>query len=49
MVRFKVHSIHELNEDVYDRSLEFWKIKPELCNNNPYFLNRVVFSGEATF
>lgn len=46
---YKVQLVHELSEDDPDRRLEFCEIFMRHCDENPNFLNSVVFSDEATF
>ena len=46
---YKVQLIHELSEDNPDRRLEYCESFMRHCDDNPNFLNSVVFSDEATF
>lgn len=46
---YKVRLIHELNEDDPDRRLQFCEGLMQRCDDNPNFLNNIVFSDEATF
>lgn len=46
---FKVHLVHELNEDDGDRRIEFCETMMNMCHANPQFRNRILFSDEATF
>lgn len=46
---YKVQLIHELNEDDPDRRLQFCEELMLRCDENPNFLNNILFSDEATF
>ncbi|KAJ8921281.1 hypothetical protein NQ315_013754 [Exocentrus adspersus] len=46
---YKVHLLHELNEDDPDRRLDFCEEIMFRCDRDPNFLNNVVYSEEATF
>lgn len=46
---YKIRLIHELNEDDYDRRLQFCENMQERCNMDPLFCANVLFSDEATF
>lgn len=47
---YKIHLHQELNEDDFDRRLEFSELMMERINQNPNFLSSLlVFSDEATF
>lgn len=46
---YKIHLHQELNEDDYDRRLEFCEIMMGWIDENPNFLYNIVFSDEATF
>ncbi|XP_054263254.1 uncharacterized protein LOC128986764 [Macrosteles quadrilineatus] len=46
---FKVQLIHELNEDDFDRRIEFCELMMQRCTLDPMFKNRIVFSDEASF
>ena len=46
---YKIKLVHELLEDDYDRRLEFCETMMAKIDANGYFLNRIVFSDEATF
>lgn len=46
---YKPTLLQELSEDDYDRRVEFCEFMMERINNNPNFLNNIVFSDEATF
>ena len=41
--------VHELNEDDFDRRLEFCEKMMNRIDNDPDFLFNIVFSDEATF
>jgi hypothetical protein len=41
--------IHQLNEDDYDRRIEFCETFLSLLNSNPDLISRVIWSDEATF
>lgn len=46
---YKVVLVHELNEDDPDRRIQFCEDLMNRCNTDPTFVNRIVFSDEATF
>lgn len=46
---FKVKLVHELNEDDFDRRIEFCEDMMFRIDENPNFASNVVFSDEATF
>lgn len=46
---YKPQLIHELNEDDPDRRLQFCEEFQLRCDENPNFLNNIIFSDEATF
>lgn len=46
---YKVRLIHELTEDDPDRRLQFCEVFMQHCDEDPHFLNCVVFSDEAAF
>lgn len=46
---YKVKLVQELSEDDFDRRVQFCEEIMDMCNNNPHFLNCIVFSDEATF
>lgn len=46
---YKVIPVHELNEDDGDRRNEFCETIMNLCQVNPQFTDRIIFSDEATF
>lgn len=46
---YKIRLIHELNEDDYDRRLQFCENMQERCNEDPFFCRNILFSDEATF
>lgn len=46
---FKVTLVHELNEDDFDRRVEFCEDMMERVDNDPNFIHNIVFSDEATF
>lgn len=46
---FKIHLVHELLEDDFDRRVEFCDTVMEKCHVNPNFVRSVLFSDEATF
>ncbi|KAJ8973267.1 hypothetical protein NQ317_017722 [Molorchus minor] len=41
--------MHELNEDDFDRRIQFWAHMMNLCKANEGFTGRISFSDEATF
>lgn len=46
---YKVHLVQELNEDDFDRRLQFCELMMERIDAEPEFLYNIVFSDEATF
>lgn len=46
---YKIVLVQELNEDDPDRRLQFCETMMNRCNANPEFVNRIIFSDEATF
>lgn len=46
---YKIHLLQELQEDDWDRRMEFCEIMMKKCDEDPNFLNSIVFSDEATF
>lgn len=46
---YKIHLVHELNEDDPDRRIEFCERMMQRIDENPPFLYNIVFSDEATF
>lgn len=46
---YKVCLVHELNEDDFDRRIQFCEQMQELCTNNNNFVKKIIFSDEATF
>lgn len=46
---YKIKLLHELNEDDPDRRLQFCETMMEICNLNPFFHRKILFSDEATF
>lgn len=46
---YKVHLLQEINEDDFDRRLEFCEIMMERLSNVPNFASNIIFSDEATF
>lgn len=46
---YKIHLVQELSEDDFDRRLEFSEQMMDLCNANPNFINKIMFSDESTF
>lgn len=46
---YKIHLLQELNEDDFDRRMEFCEIMMRKCDENRDFLNCLVFSDEASF
>jgi len=42
-------SIQELSEDDFDRRVQFCDLIMEMINNDPLFLDNIVFSDEVTF
>ncbi|EFN82646.1 hypothetical protein EAI_11103, partial [Harpegnathos saltator] len=46
---YKIHLVQELNEDDFDRRIEFCDLMMEKIAKDPNYLSNVVFSDEATF
>lgn len=46
---YKVIRVQELNEDDFDRRMEFCEIMMNNCNDDPQLINRILFSDECTF
>lgn len=46
---YKIHLVQELNEDDFDRRLEFCEIVSERIINNPNWLFNICFSDECSF
>ena len=46
---YKAILAHELNEDDPDRRMEFCEDMMTRCNADPEFVNKIIFSDEATF
>lgn len=46
---YKIQLLQELSEDDFDRRTEFCEIMTERIDQNPNFLNSIVFSDESTF
>jgi len=46
---YKLHLFQELSEDDFDRFVQFCDLIMEMLNNDPLFLDDIVFSDEATF
>lgn len=46
---YKVHLVHELSEDDFDRRLEFSENLQILCERDEMFARNILFSDEATF
>jgi len=46
---YKAHLVQELNEDDFDRRIEFCELMMERIDEDPNFLSNIVFSDEATF
>jgi hypothetical protein len=46
---YKIQLIHELNEDDPDRRVQFWEELMLRCDEDPDFLNNILFSDETTF
>jgi len=46
---FKVRLAHKLNEDDFDRCVEFYKIIMAKIDTDSDFFFRIIFSDEATF
>lgn len=46
---FKVTLVHELNEDDFDRRIEFCEDMMERIDNDPNILRNLIFTDEATF
>lgn len=46
---YKIHLVQELNEDDFDRRLQFCEIMSERATNEPNFISNICFSDECTF
>lgn len=46
---YKVQLIHELNEDDFDRRIQFCEEMMQRCIQDPLFKTKIVFSDEASF
>ena len=46
---YRPHLLHSLNEDDYDRRVEFSQIFQQLCNEDATFPEKIIWSDEATF
>ena len=46
---YKVKLVHELTEDDFDRRQEFCDQMMDICNRDPMFSQRIIFTDEATF
>ncbi|EFN85686.1 hypothetical protein EAI_09677, partial [Harpegnathos saltator] len=46
---YKIHLVQELNEDDFDRRIEFCDLMMEKIAEDPNYLSNVLFSNEATF
>lgn len=46
---YKIQLLHELNEDDYDRRLQFVEEMSERCIGNPNFMYNICFSDECSF
>ncbi|KAJ8954157.1 hypothetical protein NQ318_005751 [Aromia moschata] len=46
---YKLQLIYELNEDDFDRRMDFCEYTMERCNADENFASNIVFSNEATF
>lgn len=46
---FKIHLTQELTEDDFDRRIEFSETMRGIWEQNPNFVNQILFSDEATF
>jgi len=46
---YKIHLLQELNEDDFDRCLEFCELMMEKIDAEPDFVYNIVFSDEAMF
>jgi transposase len=44
---YKIHLVHELNEDDFDRRLQFCEVMMPMISDNDHFVERIVFSVEA--
>jgi len=44
---YKVHLVQELNDDNFDRRIEFCELMMERIDKDPNFLSNIVFSDEA--
>jgi len=41
--------VQELSEDDFDRCVQFCDLIMEMINNDPLFLDNIIFSDETTF
>lgn len=46
---YKIHLVHELNEDNPDCRLQFWEDIEALNLANPLFIQKIVFSDNCRF
>ena len=46
---YRPYLLHSLNEDDYDRRVEFSQIFQQLCNEDATFPEKIIWSDEATF
>ena len=46
---YKIHLVQELNEDDFDRRVEFTEIIMNRIQQDGNFINRILFSDESTF
>ncbi|EFN73065.1 hypothetical protein EAG_00196, partial [Camponotus floridanus] len=46
---YKIKLLQELNEDDFDRRLQFCEVMSERITNNPNFLFNICFSDECSF
>lgn len=46
---FKIQLVQELSDDDPDRRMEFCQVLMDMCNQNPGFVQNIIFSDEATF
>lgn len=46
---YKVKLVHELNEDDFDRRLEFCEVMMRMIDEDPHFSFNIAFTDEATF
>lgn len=46
---YKIHLVHQLNEDDFDRRQEFCELMVERLINNPNYLFNICFSDECSF